>query len=384
VKRLFYILIIVLFSLPVFGFCTWLFKAKSSANIVVIDKTSHAPNYSEHKTLFWCLNHNKVISNRHKTYDYSEDYFGLHKNNRNEFETKDLSQFSIRDINSIVDSVDIAFLLDTYGKYRYDSIENRNVLVYGGTNRYDLYFLEQMEKRDKFVFAEYNVFASPTNYKISSKLEDFFGVKWTGWVGRYYYSLDKSVNVDLPDYVPSLYEKQYNKAYDFKNGGIILLNKDGRIIVLENKNDLNTGIPKIISNYNGMLFFELPENIDYPFWFSINEKLTNTSCLAKMEFDTTKTGNKLLQKNGLKNSFPIIFTNSMNYEKLYLSLDFSDCNIGYYTSYIANIEYFKEAFYNKNNPHDRNRFFWNFYQPFMKNYLNHVLKAKKGNTIFPD
>ena len=44
--------------------------------------------------------------------------------------------------------------------------------------------------KKSMLIAEYNTFASPTSEAVRKELQDYLGISWSGWIGRYFDELD--------------------------------------------------------------------------------------------------------------------------------------------------------------------------------------------------
>ena len=110
-------------------------------------------------------------------------------------------------------------------------------MVYGGMSRQDLYLLQQMRANHKLIITEFNCLASPTSPAVRSGYEISFGIKWTGWIGRYFNSFDTTKNKELPSWLVKNYKNQHKGAWPFLKSGIAFVNSDDKVVILENETD---------------------------------------------------------------------------------------------------------------------------------------------------
>ena len=84
------------------------------------------------------------------------------------------------------------------------------------------------------IIGEFNTLASPTDSKAREELQNIFGLKWNEWIGRYFSDLSKE-NIEIPYWMKENYAMQYGEKWNFKGAGIVLVNSDDTIIVLQKR-----------------------------------------------------------------------------------------------------------------------------------------------------
>ena len=203
------IVLVVIFLLPAVGFFGWFFKEKKPMDIVILDKTVHSLDRLHHRSLTWVLANDRIVkTDKKQKYLLRKDYYGFYPLKPLRSKQYRRNDFRLSDLIILADSVDVLYYADTYGVfvndwYRGVSRNRRTRKLYGGLNNNDYFFIHEMRKRDKLVILEYNTFDYPTNaferYRIE---EDQLGIRYSGWTGQYYASLD---SLDVPFWMLSMY-----------------------------------------------------------------------------------------------------------------------------------------------------------------------------------
>jgi hypothetical protein len=384
-------LIIILFLLiPIISWVSWKLKTKEKVSLLVFDKTTPNTEYSEHLSFFWVANQKRWVKASGEEYNFAEDFYGFHPKEDGKYSINDLRNFEEDDLSGLADSLDLVFFADTYGIYNSNWKDHPDYgkdtisLFYGGLQAPELALLKKMKEKGKTILAEFNFVASPTDGIIRQEAQEMFGVEWNGWVGRYYNTLDTVLDREIPRWVPDLYEKNYKKEYDFKNAGIILVNNKEQIVILDAKRHLNNRFPILESERGTQSKYDVPETIYYPYWFDINKTDSRNKVLAWFHIDVNSSGKKLLDQFNLPQRFPAILEHDQDYHFLYFACDFSDNQMGIYSSYFRGINKLSSAFYSTNQVKDRKMFFWKYYQPFMESLMDSISVRKSRRSDYSD
>ncbi|WP_026998219.1 hypothetical protein [Flectobacillus major] len=377
------IVFIAIILLPLWLWLAWFFTPKRKMVVATVDKTVLTSEGQEHISLTWILKHLKFTKTSTKLYQI-EDYFGFFPQKDQHYQVKGLERFTDSQLEQLSTDADMAFFTDTYGIYRQEwfagkSQTERSGILYGGMSEQDLFLLRKMKEKHKLVMMEFNDINSPTSPNIRRGFENDFGMQWTGWIGRYFDSLDTTVNVELPRWLVRNYIKQHG-SWKFNKSGIAFVSDTDQVVVLENETHLDTEVPFMVCNKEGQEYYGLPQNIKYPYWFDIlryDPKVNRP--LAFHEIYTNNAGKKELQKYGIPSRFPAILIHRDNdYEFTYFAGDFSDNPIGMLSTYFKWIEYIAPWFVQDQAISDRNDFFWEVYQPMTSKILNdYYQKVKK-------
>ncbi len=351
--------------------------------IAIIDKTVLTTKGQEHISLNWILNQEKFSKTNSELYKREKDYFGFFPQDNEKFRLKGLERFTTTQLDKLSVDADVAYITDTYGIYKNEwfkqgDSKERSGIVYGGLNLQDFYLLQQMKAKHKLIVTEFNSLASPTSPTVRSDFENGFGIKWTGWIGRYFDSFDTTKNKELPKWLIKNYKLQHGGAWPFSKSGIAFIHSDNRVVILENETHLLQELPYIYSSAEGQDHYGLPDKTPYSFWFDIMQPDTSFNhVIARFRIDVNANGNKELLANGLSASFPAVTAHvSRDYRFFYFSGDFADNPISLNSSYFKGVHYFKWLMYNRHYPQERKSFFWRFYQPLVSTVLNDYYSSR--------
>ena len=220
-----HILLILLFLIIIY-FSVWFVSSKKTLSIQVLDKTVPEPNYREHEAIFWLTKHWRM-TDTHKIFrKFDKDYIGYHPLTNQ----KDLLK------GSDLDGINLLYLADTYGIYNYENgltdyelrlpYELIDIdLIFGGITTEEAATIKEYSKDgSNLIIGEHNILGYPTyNYPESSEIiQEVFGVKYNGWLVRYYESLE-----DVAYWVKVVYEKIHGKELDLTGPGLVLVREGG-------------------------------------------------------------------------------------------------------------------------------------------------------------
>lgn len=364
--------LLVLFSLLFISFAFWLFKPAQKLNIFILDKTVADNTYREHAAFVWILNAGKIQKPNKQPYSVSKDYYGFLPKEPNSKEQYKIRSIRLFEVLTLSDQLDMAYYTDNYGVFSSD-ISNPGVnikpyLIYGGLNQNDYLLLREMKRKNKLIITEFNLLGSPTSPLIREKTEDLFDFRWTGWTGRYFRSLNNISQNEIPSWIVTSYQKQYQKSWTFTEPGIVLINETGTILVLEQGRDLDDALPEIVTSAELQKSFDLPASQKYGFWFDIIQTTKINKIQAVFKLNVKDKGNNQLKANNIPSVFPAIIEHTQGYKFYYFSGDFAEYTPRKILSYFGGVA----SFMNKINTGTKgtsSEFFWNFYVPLMNGIL---------------
>lgn len=355
---------LIILSLP---FIIWKFQASRSLNVLIIDKTVTDNSYREHKGFMWILNNLKIKNvNLNKTFKYNEDYYGFFPLTNEKYNIKELSENIVKP--------NLIYITDTYGVYKEDFYKNNesgnsSEIIYGGTKEEEVQKIKKILDKNTII-GEFNILSSPTDIKSREGLEEIFGLKWSGWIGRYFHELSKE-NIEIPNWIKEDYAMQHGEKWNFKGAGIVLISSDNTIIVLRKSIELGENLNKIEFTSNAKNEFGVKNNLNYYYWFEIIEANKDTEILAKYQLDVTEEGRKIINKYKLLSEFPAIIRKTGSYTSYYFAGDFADSNStprfhnAYGMQYLNKITTFDEDT-------NQNYFYWNIYYPLIKSIIKNI------------
>lgn len=367
-------------------FLAWVIWPKKKLTIAIIDKTVLTTNGQEHVSLTWVLNNQKFTKNKTDLYRVDRDYFGFFPKENQQFKLKGLERFTEQELEKLSVDADAAYITDAYGIYKQEWFSRkmgseRSGVLYGGMSEQDIGLLQKLKAKNKLIVSEFNCIGSPTSITIRNKFEQSFGVRWSGWVGRFFDNLDTNINKELPKWLVKGYLQQHNNLWPFKKSGIAFVHENNTIEIIENTIHLTEAVPFIASTKLAQEKFQLPAKIYYPFWFDIVQAhASKNTIVAQFELGLTNKGKAFLQKVGIPPKFPAVqMHEGKDYQFYYFSADFSDNPIKFSNSYYKGIHYLNWMFDKGNaNNADRTTFFWKFYEPLMRNILDNYYSNKKN------
>src|SRR5690606_28605046 len=207
-------ILLLVIGLPLLSFGIWSLLPGKQLEILVIDKTVRDATYQEHAALFWTLDHLKYRKPTGELYSLSEDYLGFFPSGQEGFGvSKDLIGRNDEQIRALASGSDLIYIADTYGVYESDfdatALDTKGKKIYGGLDYSDIKLINTAKEEGKVVVAEFNSLASPTSSLIRNEFENLMGIKWTGWIGRYFDELDTLVNGDIPTWMIGQYKRQH-------------------------------------------------------------------------------------------------------------------------------------------------------------------------------
>lgn len=352
----------------------WFFKAERTMNVFILDKTVPTMDRIEHKSFNWILNHNKYCKLNGDLYDINKDYYGFFPLDTKSQEF-DFRSVRIHEIEDVANEYDMLYYTDTYGVYynewyKKGLSEGRHAQkVYGGLNQNDYLLLKEMKKQKKLILTEFNLFNVPTNGLIREKVENLFGLKWSGWTGKYFSSLDTTQKKGFPTWIVDLYMDQNNNKWPFKKAGIVLVHKFGTIAILELGTHLYEEIPFIIAKQESIDRFGIPEQCAYSQWFDITYSSEQNNVLANFKIHVNAQGDSILRTYNINPVFPAIIEHTGDYNFYYFGGDFAENKVNNKTAFLGGYHNLKTVL-TRSNYDNTQKFYWSVYVPMMTQILD--------------
>ncbi len=383
-KYFFLSLLILIFLSPVWMWLGWKFSENKKMNILIIDKTVIEQPAQEHVSFCWILKNEKYLKWDGTFYDPQSDYMGFYPFKNYKYYTNDLSKRNLDQLNLLSDRADMVYFTDCYGIYNNDwfggDVGLRSTKIYGGMNNSDLELMKQMVSKKKLVISEFNCMGSPTKLKTRNAFEELYRIKWTGWIGRYFDELDTNKNKEIPQWVVESYIQHHNYKWTFSGQGIILVNENGRVEILEERRHLKGSLPIIYTQNINQKKFNLPKELPYPFWFEINQSSRKNNIISVFKLNTNKSGDTILYQNNILKVFPAVIERSQKNSKMYyFAADFADNPIDVNYAKFKKIEVIKNLSVNNKSIIQRESFFYAYYLPLMKKILDDNYKIIDKN-----
>jgi len=360
------LMIIFFFTVLLLPLIIWHFNTPEILDIVIIDKTVPNQDFREHKALTWILGNQKITNINNNYYDVEKDYYGYFPENK---------EIRVFDLNE--EYPDLIYIADTYGVYENDFNENpsseRSELVYGGLSLIEVELIKKAAYKGTTVIAEFNSFSSPTNEAAREQMYDLLGLRWTGWISRYFDNLTQSVEV--PNWVVKNYEEQYDQKWNFNSSGFVFVDSNDQIVILSEKDISEEGVRFTWTNAGESLVGK-KEKTNYNYWFDIVTPESKSEVLASYDLALKERGKEKLNVAGIPINFPAVIKNDTGlYETYYFAGDYADhSSIPSFYKIAGWTEFMERFLLNKDD-----RFFWKSYVPLMKNIIGEVQEPVNEN-----
>lgn len=373
--------ILLLIGIPLISYMIWFSSPSQTVEILIFDKTVRDKTYSEHQGIFWTLEHSKVQNTLGEFYDKSKDYLGFFPNGTGtRGEKRDLTGKSKSQIDSLVAKNDLIFFADTYGVFENDfdkpPVESPSKKLYGGLDISEIQLISSAKRQRKTVIAEYNSMASPTPKPLRTEFENLMGVKWTGWIGRYFDELDTLQNKDIPRWMISQYQIQHGK-WDLIGPGLIFLKESGEIEAFIFNRDVLNKTPLIRTQKVNKHGFSLPQVVPYPDWFDVVLIERDYQVVSYYDINPTAEGLKRLRTMGLPRFFPaVVFRQLDKSRQYYFAGDFSEIKEDLGSPRFSGLPFLWRSLYVAADFTDRRSFFWNYYNPLLEQIIDKAVETK--------
>lgn len=368
-------LFLLVIGLPLASFVIWLLIPSKQLDILVIDKTVRDDSFQEHAGLFWTLEHLKYKNRSGDFYQASQDYFGFFPSGKADLGKRvDLEGKSEEQLKALAADLDLVYLADTYGVYENDfdktAPDDFSKKIYGGLDTADLQLIKLASEGGKTVVAEFNSIASPTPTLIRNEFENLMGLKWTGWIGRYFDELDTLVNTDIPTWMIRQYQRQH-EHWDLQGPGLIFIKESGEIEAFAHQRDYENKVPLIRTQKLNKHGYKLPEVVPYPDWFDVMMIARDYDVISYYDINPTEEGVLRLRAMGLPRFFPAAVVRSNgNGRQYYFSGDFSDMRAHFGSARFFGLPVLWRGIYVASDYTDRQSFYWNYYHPLISQILD--------------
>ncbi|MBC6369140.1 hypothetical protein [Algoriphagus sp. AK58] len=373
-------IVLILFGIPLISYLIWFFTPVKTLDILVLDKTVRDKSYQEHQGVFWVLDHSKYQNSQKEFYDKSADYLGFFPDDSPAYGTKkDLAGRTRASIDSLVSQKDLVFIADTYGVFENDfsrpPLENPSKKIYGGMDISEIHLINSAKQQGKTVVAEYNAMASPTPKPIRTEFENLMGIKWTGWIGRYFDELDTIQNGDIPGWMRIIYRKQHG-AWDLSGPGLIFIKESGEMEAFLFNKDFQNKTPLIRTQKVNKHGFKLPQVVPYPDWFDVVLIERDYQVISYYDINPTPEGVQRLRSMGLPRFFPaVVYRQLGKGRQYYFAGDFSEVKGDLGSPRFSGLPFLWRSLYVTGDFTDRRSFFWNYYQPLLEQILEEARKS---------
>jgi len=369
----------ILFLIVIIYFAIWFVTPRSTLHLQVIDKTVPEPNYREHEAIFWLTKHWRMTDKNNNFRKYNQDYIGYHP----ETGHKELLK------EEHLDNIELLYLADTYGIYDYEHglidyelrlpYELIDIdLIFGGFNTEEANVIRDYSKKENnILIGEHNIFGYPTyNYPESSQIiQEVFGVKYNGWLVRYYEDLE-----DVAYWVKVIYTRIHGVELDLTGPGLVLVREGGsrngwyEDIVIFQDEDFNQQYPTLITEKEHPLNKSATKKTPYLYWIEVLDVVSEAEVLSYYEFPLTEKATEKLRIRGINTRIPALVYYEVPNEatRIYFGGDFADQLPAFLPSWLTGSENFQRSLsYLPGIPPQYN-FYFRWYAPVLKNIIDLV------------
>jgi hypothetical protein len=292
------VVVAVLFAIFVLPQVMWWLWPQRTLNVVVVDKTVPFEKFREHENLFWLLEAWKIATREGRFLDPAIDYVGFDPRTK---KGTDLDAGHLR-------SADLLFVADTYGVYVGDyekpgdvAALERSPKIFGGLSDQEAHQIAEFAGRCGTVIAEFNTFASPTAGNARKRMESLFGVRWTGWVARYW--PDVGDPNEVPPWIGRVYERVFGKPFDVAGPAMIFVREDADMVVLQPSLHFEDDIAVMRRTADAP--DDLPVEGSFYFWLDVVEA-DDAKVLYEHELAVNRAGAAELARHGVPHRFPAL------------------------------------------------------------------------------
>ncbi|MBB4825109.1 hypothetical protein HNO89_002338 [Sporosarcina luteola] len=172
-----------------------------------------------------------------------------------------------------------------------------------------------LAKRNATAVFEFDSLSSRVAPDVRKDVAELFGIRQTGWTGRYMRDLSKDTE-DLPEWSVEGYERTSGQAWSFTGPGYLFVNdKTEEVVVLSaQQGDVEDAGNQLRFTENGRAVFNLSESPLYAGWFDVVESNGDESVvMAEFSLSLTVKGEQRANAGGLPGRFPAIIEKRGNY-----------------------------------------------------------------------
>lgn len=346
----------------------WKLEKDRQLNVTILDASVRDGARDGHAGLVWLLDQLRIRKPGDGYYTL-DDYYGFFPERQDQ--VRRLQRGDLED-------TELLYLADSRGVWRsgLEAFEmmrdtSRDQQLHSGFNRSEIDAILRYVNNGGHTVAEAFLFyAQHKGENTRRRLEEAFGVKWTGWIGGWFKELN-NIN-EVPFWVRGLYERSQQRAWSYRGPGVILVNPaEGKFVVLAPGIELRSPRPElVISQRRGALSEGVQSRIPVWGWFEIVEARDPSQVQALIRLDVTGAGERALEEAGLSANFPAVVAQWIERSTYYLAVD-----LGRSSTWLgpAQIKWIPEM-RAQIAPAVESQFpgeqaFWRFYVPFMRNVL---------------
>jgi hypothetical protein len=316
-KLLLLILLIVIAGPPI----AWKLQGDRRLAVTIVDASVRTAKRSEHAGLVWLLEQTRIRKTGGRPYGL-EDYFVYHPGAAEDVRRLD---------DEVLDKTELLYLADAQGVWRsgLEAFEmmrssERDELIHSGFSASEIAAITRYIADGGRAVGEGLLFyARHGGENGRRRLEEAFGVKWTGWIGGWFKNLN-NVN-ELPFWVRGLYERTAQRMWPYSGPGVLFIHPEsGRFVVLTPGIELRSPRPELVINRRARALQEgVTGNVPLWGWFEVVEADDPEQIFASVRLDLTGAGENALDEARIPRSFPAVVAQWIDQDTYYLAADLS-------------------------------------------------------------
>ena len=195
---------------------------------------------------------------------------------------------------------------------------------------------------------------------VRQRLEQLFGITWTGWTGRHYVSLER--DKEVPVWLGRNWERQTGQEWTFRAPGFAIVHADGRVVLLLEGRDVERDGLRLDFSEDLIDEIGVSNNTPYAYWFDLVEPQRDVSVVAHYQFAVTDAGQRALQAASLPERFPAILHRQVSQSRrYYFAGDFADVQKAPWVFRVRGVSWLRRL-----RVRGEMQFFWNVYLPLMR------------------
>ena len=362
-------LLLILLALVIGPPIAWKLAKDRTVNLMILDASVRNDARTEHAGLIWLLDQLRIRKSNGEAYTV-DDYFGFFPERQQQ-----VLSFQRTDL----EDTELLYIADSRGVWRsgleaFEMMRDtaRDQQLHSGFNAQEVESILRYVGRGGHTVAEAFLFyAAHKGEDARKRLEDAFGVRWTGWIGGWFKELNNIQEV--PFWVRGLYERSQAQSWTYRGPGVILVNPgEGKFVVLTPNIELRNPRPElVVSQRRGALSEGIESRVPLWGWFEIVEARDPTQVHAAITLDVTGAGEKALSDHRLPTTFPAVVAQWIDRNTYYVA-----ANLGYVPTWLgpAQIKWMTEIRGEISTTAEKQfpgeHAFWRFYVPFLRNVLN--------------
>jgi hypothetical protein len=365
VKKLLLLVLLVLIAGPPIA---WKLQNDRRLAVTILDASVQDAQRTEHAGLIWLMEQIRIRKTDGRPY-LLDDYYGYHPGADEEVRPLD---------PDILEKTELLYIADGRGVWR-SSLESfelmrnrdRDELVHSGFSAAEVNAITRYIGDGGRTVGEGLLFYARHGGENSRRrLEEAFGVTWTGWIGGWFKNLN-NVN-ELPFWVRGLYERTTQKIWPYSGPGVLFIHPEsGRFVFLSPGIELRSPRPELVINRRARALQEGVEgNIPIWGWFEVVEANDPEQIFASVRLDLTGAGENALDEARIPHSFPAVVARWIDQNTYYLAVDLSHVPTWLgpaQVRWMPEIRGQLAPWVETQVPGEHE--FWKFYIPFLRNLL---------------